>query len=173
MVNDLKLEENCDRDAAARALGLCPTTFPASVQVPAQIIKPIATPLSDEEWSTISVILPKLPVPKPDADFKDRVFIDAVLWWIEARVRNFSWTCLPPELGPQSSREHRHRRWCLLGYWSDIADKLEADGRLSADRFRAFRLIADDAESRKVALLERRRRLTDVGRAGHGFGFAP
>lgn len=157
---------NYDRSALAGTLGVCPQTLPSSLRPTSggapHTPKLIYLPLTHEEWEAVSAVLPKLPVPKPDADFKDRIFIDSVLWWIAARARNLSWTYLPLELGPVSSRSHRANRWTMLGYWSEIADKLEADGRLSPDRLRAFRRIAEDAESRKAVLLDRRARLTDA-----------
>lgn len=154
--------ENYDRLAVATALGLDPSTLPE----PRSKHGPNRPqfnfmPLTDEEWNVVRSALPKLPVPKPGADFKDRVFIDAVLWFIEARTRKHSWHRLPPDLGPQSSREHRHRRWALLDYWSQIVETLVKDNRLTPGRLRTFQQIAEDAARRKASLLERRR-LTDV-----------
>jgi hypothetical protein len=155
-----------ERQMIADALGVCVSTLPTeSVSSGGNSGHPAAScfiPLTDEEWDAVLTVLPKLPVPKPDADFKDRIFIDAVLWWIAAKAKGYSWHRLPQELGPASSREHRARRWSLLGYWTDIAQKLATDPRISPDRLRAFERIAADAVKRKAMLLERRSRLTDA-----------
>lgn len=150
----------------AIVLGVDPSTLPSKgfCALPEPIRSLGFNPLTDEEWEAVKAVLPKLPVPKPDANFKDRIFIDAVLWWIAAKARGYSWHHLPQELGPTSSREHRARRWCVLGYWSDIAEKLATDPRIGPDRLRAFQQIAADAAKRKAMLLERRARLTDGGR---------
>lgn len=148
----------------ADILGVDPKTLPEKVlSAPPKTDRLLGfNPLNDDEWDAVLAVSPKLPVPKPHAPWSDRIFVDAVLWWIAAKARGFSWHRLPPELGPQSSREHRHRRWCLLGYWSDIAEKLASDPRISADRLGAFQRIAEDAVNRKAMLLERRARLTDA-----------
>lgn len=155
-----------DREALADVLGVCPLTLPVSQKDRAlsQPSKHTFIPMSDAEWVVVSSTLPALPIPKPGADFKDRTFIDSVLWWIEAKARGYSWHRLPPELGPTSSREHRHRRWVMLDYWSAIHSKLAAAELLSEKRLSAFRCIAEDAARRKALLLERRARLTDAGR---------
>lgn len=175
MVNDLLFDANTgDIEQIAAALGVDPETLPrAGAEHRSGAINRVGfVPLSDDEWSAVSAVLPKLPVPKPLADYGDRTFFDAALWFQAAQARGYSWTRLPQELGPQSSREHRHRRWCLLGYWTDIAEKLATDPRISPDRLKAFQRIAEDAVKRKAMLLERRARLTDGGRAAQVPHFA-
>lgn len=157
----ISIESNLEH--AAIVLGVDPSTLPSkgfcALPEPA---RPLSfNPLTDDEWEAVMAVLPKLPVPKPDADFKDRLFVCSALWWITAKQLGLSWHRLPETYGPQSSREHRHRRWCLLGYWSDIAEKLASDPRISPDRLKAFQRIAEDAAKRKAMLLERRARLTD------------
>lgn len=153
-----------DVERVAEALGVDPRTLPRAdmMAAPEPPRRPVFEPLSNDEWEAVSAALPKLPVPKPNANWNDRTFIDAVLWWIAAKAQGYSWHRLPQELGPQSSREHRHRRWVLLGYWIEIAEKLARDGRLSPDRLRAFRRVAEDAAARKESLLARRARMTDA-----------
>lgn len=164
MVNALQLDsDRADFDRVAVVLGVDRCTLPTAAEVPpAQSLRPAFEPLSEDEWEVVVAALPKLPVPKPDANWNDRTFLDSVLWWIAAKGQGYSWHRLPENLGPQSSREHRHRRWVLLGYWGELAEKLARDGRLSPDRLRAFQRIAEDAVVRKESLLARRARMTDA-----------
>lgn len=118
--------------------------------------------LSDSEWTVIEPLLPALPVAKPDSDFRDRDFIDSVLFWLAARDRGFGWAALPKELWPASSREHRWRRWIALGYWGTLAAALRDDDRLDPRRRLAFHRIAIDAEARNLRAETRRERLTDL-----------
>ncbi len=118
--------------------------------------------LSDVEWEQIAPLLPRLPVAKPDSDFRDRDFIDSVLFWLAARERGFGWAALPREFWPVSSREHRWRRWVGLGYWETLAAALRDGGRLDPSRRRAFERIARDAEARSLRAEKRRERLTDA-----------
>jgi len=164
MVNELQFDlSTVDVERVAEVLGVDPRTLPRAdmMTAPEPPRRPVFEPLSDNEWEAVSAVLPKLPVPKPNADWNDRTFINAVLWWIAAKAQGYSWHRLPQELGPQSSREHRHRRWVLLGYWIEIAEKLARDGRLLPDRLRAFQRIAEDSDARKESLLARRARMTD------------
>lgn len=165
MVNEPQIDlSTVDVERVAEALGVDPCTLPRADTMAASEPprRPVFEPLSDDEWEVVVVALPELPVPKPDANWNDRTFIDAVLWWIAAKAQGYSWHRLPQELGPQSSREHRHRRWVLLGNWIEIAVKLACDGRLSPERIRAFQRLAEDAVARKASLLARRARMTDA-----------
>ncbi len=162
MVNELPFEINNAEVAAA--LGVEISTLPdfnkpVSEPVKREAIPPVP-PLSDDEWRVVSEALPKLPVPKPGVDYDDRKFLNAVCWYITAKSRGFGWGKLPEELGPKSSREHRHFRWCMLEYWRSVADALKDDERLSAARRRMFEQIADDAERRRIRVIEGRQRLT-------------
>lgn len=155
-----------DRKAVAAALNVALETLPLYAQDSesrGHVPKLGFVPLSDSEWDAVKAVLPKLPVAKPNASWNDKTFVEAVLWLIAAKERGYSWHRLPPELGPQPSREGRHRRWCLLNYWPEIAAKLAVDPRISPQRLRDFERIAEDAVKRKAMLLERRARLTDGG----------
>lgn len=168
MVNELNWRQNYNRDKLAEVLDVCPSTLPFELEcerVPKQSRGFSFRPLDDEEWKTVASVLPKLPVPKPEVDYQDRTFIDSVLWWVEARARGFSWHRLPEELGPASSREHRHRRWVVLSYWSEVATRLSADGRLGRERLQAFVRIAEAATLQRARILDRRARLTDAIRS--------
>lgn len=155
------MENNFEHVAAV--LRVDPNTLPSKgfCALPERALLLGFNPLTDEEWNAVSEVLPKLPVPKPNANFNDRLFVCSALWFQAAQARGYSWTFLPKLFGPQSSREHRHRRWCVLGYWSDIAEKLAGDPRISPQRLLDFQRIAEDAVKRKAMLLERRARLTD------------
>lgn len=165
MVNSPSSDEvYFDFDAAAKALGVSRDTLPKACPPPdanrsEALLRPLVEPLADDEWASVSAVLPKLPVPKPGVDFNDRTFVDAALWFTAARERGYGWGKLPPDLGPASSREHRWHRWNMLGYWTQIANALRDDERLSVSRRLAFDRLAKDGERRRERILEGRARL--------------
>ncbi|MDO9381549.1 MAG: transposase [Hyphomicrobiaceae bacterium] len=155
-----------DFDALAAALGVDRSTLP-SAEVGKAIAQPraagplvIFSPLSDADWAVLSTLLPKLPVAKPDVDYRDRDFIDSVLWWIAAREKGLGWGKLPMRYCPASSREHRFRRWSLLGYFQDLYRAIEHRDDLSPTLRHAFKRIARDADIRRERAVASRERLT-------------
>ena len=152
------------------ALGIDPDTLPREIDAGDQLAPapPIPNtsvskykPLSDDEWAAIEPHIPKIPVPKPGSDFDDRTFVNAALWHIAAKSRGFGWGYLPDELGPQSSRSGRFRRWCLLAYWEALALALKGDSRLTEARREAFDKIAAESTLRRAGLLARRKRVAE------------
>lgn len=147
------------------AMGIDPSTLPEYLtKVAPRVVSPRKpqvnfTPLTDEEWQAVEPHLPALPVPKA-TDFDARVFLDSVVWWEAARKRGWGWGRLPDKFWPVSSREHRHRRWCELGWWTQLADALRSEALLSDARLRTFMRIASDAEARRARLRATRERLT-------------
>lgn len=155
-----------DRQLAAAALGVDLSTLPSAVS-PGEPVKPAASnrsishhPLTDGEWTAIEQVLPKLPVLRPDTDFNTRVFLNSVIWFSTAMERGIGWGKLPDEYRPTSSREHRHRRWCELGWWRKLSDALARHGLLSEARRQTFERIAVDGERRRQRLFAARERLT-------------
>lgn len=157
-----------DFDAVAALLGVDRATLPSkgvhrAIEAPIRALPQVNfTPVSDADWAILHPLLPQLPVAKPDADYRDRDFIDATLWWISAREKGLGWGKLPQQYWPVSSREHRHRRWCLLGYWRDLYETMKDREDLSQNLRQAFRRIAQDANVRVRRAIEARERLTGV-----------
>lgn len=153
---------------AAVALGIDVTTLPtgtgpADVVTTKRALIPVIEPLSDAEWLVIAEALPALPVPKPGVDYNDRQFIESVLWHVNARGKGYNWAAMPGGYGPVASRKHRHYRWCMLGYWQALAEKLREGERLAPGRLMLFERIADDAERRRIKVEADRKRLNGAG----------
>lgn len=156
-----------DFDAVAVALGVDRATLPpdkAEQKEAPRALPPIAERLSDDEWAIIEALLPRPPIEQPGRDYRNRDFVNSVLWWVAARERGLGWGHLPDDLGPASSREHRHARWSLAGEWESLSAALEHDERISLSRRRAFKRIAADARVRRQRVLAGRARLTGTGR---------
>lgn len=154
-----------DFNAVAELLGVDRATLPSvsdckAVELPARAQPQINfMPISDADWAILKPLLPRLPVAKPDIDYRDRDFINATLWWINARDKGLGWGKLPPEFWPTSSREHRHRRWALLGYWQDLYETIKDRDDLSVRLRHAFGRVARDADVRLKRAVETRERL--------------
>lgn len=154
-----------DFDQIAKALGVERTTLPANgTPVPplADTRSPRVSvePLTDLEWAAVHAAMPPLPVPRPGG-FRDREFIDAVLWHRAAKDRGLGWVTLPSHFPPRMTVQHRWHRWAISGTWVDIARKLEIDDRISAERCRSFQRIATDAARKRERVLTSRARLNE------------
>lgn len=117
-------------------------------------------PLSDLEWEIVSAAMPPLPVPRPNG-FRDREFLDAILWHRVAKDQGFGWSALPAYFPPRMTVQHRSHRWAVAGTWEDIARRLEGDERLSAERRHSFQRIAADAAQKRTRVLSIRSRLNE------------
>ncbi len=79
--------------------------------------------LSDEEWDSVSPLLPpqKPPVGRPNVDH--RTVVGGILW---VQRTGHSWRQLPVSFGKWSTVYSRYRRWQHIGLWQDIEAALAA-----------------------------------------------
>lgn len=164
----MDVSNKVDLDHVAALLGVDRSTLPsndAAALVPMPLRaghRPIvAEPLTDAEFDVVKGVLPAMPVPKPGVDYKDREFIDAVLWFRAAQDRGFGWGKLPERYSPRATKQHRWHRWVVAGTWMAIADALRDDKRLSEARRETIRRIAVDASQRRERILDARKRLNE------------
>jgi transposase len=92
------------------------------------------TSLDDAQWTSLMLVLQRIPLAWKRDDVALRRFIDAALWICRTGA---PWRDLPEALGIWSSVYHRWRRWCLRGWWELAFEALRpimpADGLLLID----------------------------------------
>ena len=123
------------------------------------------TSLDDAQWTSLWMVIQRIPHAWKRAEAARRRFIEAVLWILRTGA---PWRDLPETLGHWASVYHRWRRWCVQG-WCDLIFEyfrpaLPAEGLVLADSTtcKAHRSAAGAAHSTPEA--------ESLGRSRGGIG---
>jgi transposase len=92
------------------------------------------TNLDDTQWTSLMLVIQRIPHAWKCDEAGLRRFITAVLWILRTGA---PWRDLPDTLGHWPSVYHRFRRWCVRGWWELIFEHLRpavpAEGLVLAD----------------------------------------
>jgi transposase len=92
------------------------------------------TSLDDAQWTSLMMVIQRIPHVWKRDEAALRRFVEAVLWILRTGA---PWRDLPEILGQWPSVYHRWRRWCVRGWCNLIFEHLRpmvpADGLVLAD----------------------------------------
>jgi hypothetical protein len=134
---------SADRGLPSKVSGVAITFAPPKAGV--TVIRQVKDgyQLTDAEWAIVAPCIPlnqNLAAPTP----KERVYLDGVLFSLEATALGLSWNYFPPELGKLKAHQERMRRWYKFKWFNAMYDKIIITNGLSEARLDSFKKIADN-----------------------------
>lgn len=169
MKREAESDDVINWEAVAKALGVSRDTLPVAASnrrevetadvVPAVVreaVRPLRQvagdyALTDEEWGVLETLIPRGPGEKRGK--QDRQFINACLYRQRTLGSGREWASSPEAVTiPLKSLQGRFYRWCMNGYWVQLAAAVEASSLPDARKIE-FRAMAVEAVARKAKVL--------------------
>jgi transposase len=150
---------SADRGVSRAAVGAGVTSI-AAPKAGAVVIRQVKDgfQLSDEEWDIVAPCVPTNKYVK-EMTARERLFLDGILWSVEAIALGLSWNYFPPELGNAKSLQERMRKWYQARSFNALYDRLIITHGLSDARMEAFETIANnEVEANRTATMRKHKK---------------